>query len=570
MQRPIHLWLTLALCLTAVFALYVPVGAQDEFKDLRKEYEQAKTDGQRTAMGRLIDKMAATNQKDAAKYLLAELDADQKARKAKKAGLPGDVRDKIVDGLSRFTDEESVGLIGKAALNLDSNKTPILALDQFDFFKSLARMEGVAAADKTLREALQDPKNPYIKCAALEAIRQAAAKRFLDDVCNVLREENELWSKTWLIVPINTLACLEELVEPEETEAAIKVVEAVIAWQKRTLCTDERVHFFGGKMLFKVTNEVADMSSIPFWEWWVKQMQFAGKVDDNTKKPEKRSKTAALPPVFDTAPVGRRFVFVIDVSKSMELPLKITLAEIEKRKEERGPVTGKRDPKQQKEDAEKEKEAEGAAEKEKNKDEENPLRQLPWEEISTKIELAREELSRAIKTFEGDREFAIVTYSTEVEVITDGWIKATAANCSKWSKEVKDLEPVLLTNIHGGLTRALKISSKGIDSDNPAVDSECVLTGADSIIFLTDGWASWDDQSTAKVRDKRRPNDTAEVIGNGPFIYGEDIWPDIMRQNLFRKVVINTVGIGEHDKELLRTLAARTGGTYVDWGFPEE
>jgi hypothetical protein len=570
MQRPTHLWLTLALCLVAVFALHVPAGAQDEFKALKKEYEQAKTDGQRTAMGRLIDKIAATNEKDAAKYLLAELDADQKARKAKKAGLPGDLRDKIVDGLSRFTDEESVGLIGKAALNLDSSKTPTLALDQFDFFKSLARMEGVAAADKTLREALEDPKNPYIKCAALEAIRQVAAKRFLDDVCNILREENELWSKTWLIVPINTLACLEELVEPTETEAAIKVVEAVIAWQKRTLCADERVHFFGGKMLFKVTNEVADMSSVPFWEWWVKQMQFAGKVDDNTKKPEKRSKTAALPPVFDTAPVGKRFVFVIDVSKSMEMPLKITLDEIEKRKKDRGPVTGKRDPKQQKEDAEKEKEGEAEAEKEKEAEEENPLRQLPWEEISTKIALAREELSRAIKSFEGDREFAIVTYSTAVEVITGGWVTATAANCSKWSKKAKELEPVELTNIHGGLSQAMRINGKGINSAEPSVDPDCILTGADSIIFLTDGWASWDDQSTGKVKDKRRPNDAAEIIGNGPFIYGEDIWPDIMRQNLFRKVIINTVGIGEHDKELLKVLAAKTGGVYVDWGFPEE
>jgi hypothetical protein len=93
------------------------------------------------------------------------------------------------------------------------------------------------------------------------------------------------------------------------------------------------------------------------------------------------------------------------------------------------------------------------------------------------------------------------------------------------------------------------------------------MTGADTIIFLTDGWASWDDFSTTRVKDKR--NNVDASVGDGPFIYGEDIWPDILRQNIFRKVVISTVGIGNHDTELLKKLARETGGQYVDWGFPE-
>jgi hypothetical protein len=100
---------------------------------------------------------------------------------------------------------------------------------------------------------------------------------------------------------------------------------------------------------------------------------------------------------------------------------------------------------------------------------------------------------------------------------------------------------------------------------------DCILTGAHTIVFLTDGWGSWDDQSEEGVfvKDARNPKETKDTIGNGRFIYGENIWPDILRMNAFRKVIINTVGIGYHDKALLENLAFRSSGKYVDWGFPE-
>ncbi|MCZ7605042.1 MAG: hypothetical protein M5U25_03020 [Planctomycetota bacterium] len=182
------------------------------------------------------------------------------------------------------------------------------------------------------------------------------------------------------------------------------------------------------------------------------------------------------------------------------------------------------------------------------------------------MDLARFELSRAIKDFVGDRYFAIVVYGTEHECPTGGWVYANEANCSKWSKAALELDFMGMTNIHGALLHALQVSDKGDKCDEPAVDANCVLTGADTIVFLTDGWASWDDQSTARVKDKR--NNIDNSVGDGPFIYSEDIWPDILRQNLFRKVIISCVGIGNHDKELLSTMAKKTGGGYVDWSFP--
>ncbi len=553
--------ITLPLLLLAVFALLLaspaaPVAAQEEFKTLKKDYETARKDGSRTQMGRIAAKMGDTNEPDAAKFLLKELDEDQKARARKKAGLPGEVRDEIIKALAKFTDEKSVEMIGNACLALKSDKDPSLALDQFDFFMALASMKNSPPAEKAVRAAIADAKNAFIKVAAIEAVRQAKAKQYTEDVAKVLAEENEAWHKTWLIVPINVFACLQDLIEPEEKDMAIKVVEATIAWQERTTCADERVRFFGGNMLWKLTGEEADMSSTYYWKWWVQQMKTVGNIDAANKPEAKRSKTVASPPVFDTQPIGKRFVFVIDVSDSMKLPLKITLEEIEKRKKDRGPISGRR---------KKDKEA-GAGDKEP--EDSNPLRKLPWEEIGTKMDLAREELSRSIKDFVGDRYFAVIIYSTEHTLYTEGWIKATPENCNKWSRTVQELTTDAMTNIHGALMRAFRMGGKGdTETEHPAVDADCILNGADCIVFLTDGWASWDDQSQGRTKDKR--NNVDNSVGDGPFIYGEDIWPDVLRHNVFRKVIINTVGIGNHDKDLLKNLAKRTGGVYVDWGFPE-
>lgn len=560
MKRPLHLhWTALAILFLVLGGLTVSspdrVLAQDDFKSLKKEYETQKRDGQRTAMGRTIEKIGRTNDKDAAKFLVGELEADQKARKRRKPGLPGDVRDKIIQALGQFTDEESVKLIGDMALGMKSGSDPTLALDQFDFFKALAGMKDVAAADETVRKALTDPQNPYIKCAALEAVRQTGASRFADDVVSILLEDNEAWAKQWLIVPINVFACLRDIVDSDDKPAVIKVVEAVISWEERKNCLDERVRFFGGRMLNQLTGETADMSSVFYWKWWVEQVKAKRPIDTSKRPAEKRSKTVATPPVFDTAPVGKRFVFVIDCSDSMKLPLKIDLPEIERRREKRGPVSGKR-------------KGEKAEDEEAEKEPEDPLRRLPWKDIKIKMDLARHELSRAVKEFVGDRYFAIVIYGTEYECITGGWVQATESNCNKWSKEALELDFMGMTNIHGSLMKALQISDKGDECENPSVDANCVVSGADTIVFMTDGWGSWDDASSSRVTDKRNKQENA--IGDGDFIYGEDIWPEILRHNIFRKVIINCVGIGNHDTDLLKALSRRTDGVYVDWGFPEE
>ncbi|MCK6440597.1 MAG: hypothetical protein L6Q71_10425, partial [Planctomycetes bacterium] len=164
--------------------------------------------------------------------------------------------------------------------------------------------------------------------------------------------------------------------------------------------------------------------------------------------------------------------------------------------------------------------------------------------------------------------FNIVVYSTESNLIdprTTGWVQATAPNKIKFVNLVKRLDMGTMTNIHGAMLDSFRLTAKNLIAGDPATDPEGFASGADTIFFLTDGWGSWSDDSKGKVADPRR-SDKDPVIGDGQFILAADILRDFRRINKFRKVVVNSVGIGNHDKELMRGFANASGGTYVDLG----
>jgi hypothetical protein len=533
------------------------VHAERNVRQLQRDFQSAKRDGQPSAMIRAVNELGDSDDDGAARFLLGELQTDQRMRAQNRGGLPGRVRDAIVHNLGKFRNERSVDRIGSMALGLNSESQPELTLDQYDFFSAMARMDGVEAAEATLRSAIGEGRNPYVKVAAIEAARGAGARKYVPEIRNVLLETNKAWAEQWTIVPINVFEALRTLVDSDDRAEVIATVEAAIVWEERKWCNCERVHFFGTRMLRELTGEKANMKSVAFWKWWVAQVKAQADIDTAEGRPQSgESRTASRPPVFDTEIIGLRHVFVIDVSESMQLPLRIDLDEIQRRRERRGPVSGERRGDKDEEEEERRRAAE-----------EDPLRQLPWQDIRTRLDLAREELSRAIRMLPPGLKFAIVVYSTDVRVLTDGFVDSTPANTARWSREARELKLESMTNIHGALMQALRVSDRGISAQHPSVDRDCVLTGADTIVFMTDGWATWDDQSNIRVEDPR--NRVPASIGDGPYIMGEDIWPDILRHNRFRKVIINTVGIGNHDKELMRVLARETGGTYVDWSFPD-
>jgi hypothetical protein len=79
------LTLSLSVALIAALALLVAVPqpgvqAQEDFRTLKRKYEDAKKDAQRVQMERAVTEMGATADPKAAKFLLDELDQDQRDR----------------------------------------------------------------------------------------------------------------------------------------------------------------------------------------------------------------------------------------------------------------------------------------------------------------------------------------------------------------------------------------------------------------------------------------------------------------------------------------------------------
>ncbi|MBX3473591.1 MAG: VWA domain-containing protein [Planctomycetes bacterium] len=422
---------------------------------------------------------------------------------------------------------------------LAADGDPKSAFAEFDRLLPLAKSAQEADL-ATVRAALTDAKSAWLTMAAVEAVRQAevdqpgTGKRFLPQVLALLDEKHKKLHEQQIFT-VNVLACLASLAARGDPEVA-DIVKAIVAWQRWSRSSVTRLRDMADRALFKLTGEDCTLKddTLAFWDWWVVQ-QAAPKGD----APAKESRTAPI--IFKEPMVGTRVVFVIDLSDSMKYP--ITKADIPKMREK--------------------------------------APNLPWDKESkpTALWIAVEELARSIdalrppkvqpgrnprstKTEPEPRHFAIVTYSHEAKVLTGGWVEASHANCNSWMKQARALETETTTNIHAGLTLAFAISGKSNSAINPEYDTECVLTGAHTIVFLTDGYPTWSNDSTARDAKDEFGNPT----GNGEYCKRDKLAELARHINRFRKVVIHTVGIGIHDKALMAAFAKDSGGGYTDWG----
>ncbi|MCA8940515.1 MAG: hypothetical protein KDB07_11935, partial [Planctomycetes bacterium] len=266
------------------------------------------------------------------------------------------------------------------------------------------------------------------------------------------------------------------------------------------------------------------------------------------------SRTRVKGPTFvGMPPIGKRIVICLDVSGSMEEEVSDEVKETRKKRE--GPITGDGKGKG------------GAEEKEKEK---GHRERIDWAKIKTKLDLAKADFKLTLQDMSDDYYFNVVAYSTDSDLLDPkktGFVRATEANKAHFIKLVEDVETQYMTNIHGALMDALRITSDGADlgeDEDPSTSSRALLTGANTIFFLTDGYGTWSDDSVNKKRDKRISNSTKPSVGDGAFIYREDIIMDFVRLNKFRKVIVNTVGIGNHDRWLMFDMAKQSGGQYID------
>ncbi len=397
-----------------------------------------------------------------------------------------------------------------------------------------------------VRKALGD-KSHWIVIAAVEAVRQGevdkpgAGKVFLPDVIALMGKDSEKLHKEE-IVTVNVIACLGALAGRDDPEA-LTVAQALVDWQRWSKNQVVRLRHMAERVLFKLSGEDCTLTddTITFWEWWVRNKGVA----QAEKAPEKKSKTAPI--VFKEPIVGTRLVFVIDISDSMKH--EINADDLERIKKLTSHLDWKKMP-----------------------DRPNPL-DLAKAELKYSIDKLRPDPAanskdkdkkkgtRGLRNDPEARTFAIITYSKDVAMFTDGWIEATDKNCDLWIKNVEGLELESTTNIHGALLKAFKFNGSKKESDSPELDRECILNGAHTIVFLTDGYPTWsDDSDSVSAKDEFN-----NPVGDGEYVKRDKLLELAAHLNRFRKVMINTVGIGIHDKELMKGFAKQSGGAYTDW-----
>lgn len=150
-----------------------------------------------------------------------------------------------------------------------------------------------------------------------------------------------------------------------------------------------------------------------------------------------------------------------------------------------------------------------------------------------KIDVAKTELTRAIKALPKGGTFGLIAFSGLAEVYGTGMMDVTDKNRKRVLEWIDGLKTRAATNIYDSLELAFKLGTK-----------------------------------TSPVKSKGVP-DTMFLVSDGAPTVGKYVEPDIIlehvkRWNKRRRIKIHAIGVGEdHDIEFLQTLAQTHGGLYV-------
>lgn len=515
----------------------MPIEAQADVSAAQRGWRNARDDNDRREALRAL---AATDHPEAVRFLVGLLESSSSPRARPNERLTPAIRELVVQSLAGFTSEEALAAVGQAVPAINSDANNKLAIDQYELLYVLARNTESEAVEKHLRATLIESTSPWATMATVRAIRRAeqevsgAGSRFLKEIMGLMHISRAKLHEQELLT-VNVMACLSAMTRKGD-EHALDVVRSIVEWQKWSQNSVVRLRDLADRLLYKISEEDCTLTNntVPFWEWWVAN-QTARQV---AEQPTKQSRTA--PVVFKEPIIGTRIVFVIDVSDSMKWPIALEDREMMKEK----------------------------------------VPHLDWSRIDTAMDLAIEELAYSLdklrpppqvdgprgtrpKKEEGDerRKFAIITYSKETSIFTEGWQEATNTNLDSWIKEVRNLSTESTTNIHAALLDSFGLSEKAGRAREPEIDRDCVLTGAHTIVFLTDGYPTWSEDSEEQTAE----NEWGQLVGNGEHVKRDNLLALARRLNLFRNVLINTVGIGKHDEKLMKDMARDAGGAYTDW-----
>lgn len=483
---------------------------------------------------RAIEELCAINSAEAAAVVLTTLEKEK----------DGPAGFRMADAVVKLTDADALKLIDKT---IDKWNRPESLMGAYWLLSGLARQR-VQAADDLLTELSEDinDRKVYIGAAYLEALATAGRTDFGHLLPGILKDYSDKWDAERWLFAATVLSSCARLTSEKDNDTRLKVVTALADVLEKT--RDDRVRWFTCKALADTTGKPPYVQ-VEYWRWWVK---VGGKTAEAGPEHEGRTSAGRRPPAFfDAESVGKRVVFVIDVSGSMSAPVNMgqqpATPEPEKKK---GPVSGR-----------------GKDKKEDGNEEAEPEKP-DYSKVVTKLDLAKVELIFTLRNLPDDYWFNIVTYGSTHSMIDQNkaeLVQATARNKELFIKKVEELAVTGATNIHGALNRAFCVNDKKSlkpenmveGKDDPASDLNCLLGGATTIFFLTDGAPNVSDE-------KNQPDRTVDPYAMPRFTRTENIIAEVRRLNLFRRAVIHTVGIGPHPKPLLEGLAKATGGSYID------
>lgn len=311
------------------------------------------------------------------------------------------------------------------------------------------------------------------------------------------------------------------------------------------------------------------------WRLRLEQTPEAGgaKEDEGQKTRGTRTRKATPKTTFmGLSAEGKRVVYLIDMSDSMLLPLSP-----EEKETLRRPVTGlsKRERKKRK------------------------RMQIPWDRVHTRFDVVREYLKISLRSLNRRMSYAVIGFGSQARALgttpkmtpaQPKFLLATLAELDKikaggTSATRKHGTLRGMTNLHAALRLGFQLTARGvIKTDDEHLHPDAFAGGCDTIFLLSDGTPTqWDFHGRGPLRDvpgyevkarkykykykdpetgeetEREVNQPARTVPprkiqqsmQGPYQNQAHFRSDLERLNLFRKVQIHVVGVGEYSKTWL-------------------
>jgi uncharacterized protein YegL len=360
-----------------------------------------------------------------------------------------------------------------------------------------ARLAALSADDAeskpVLLEALEKEKDPRVRVAALEALETAAGSGWHGLVA--MRVEDADWG-------VQVVAA--------RVAGKRKVGKAIPGLIRALVKAPPRVAEEIGNALREITGQTIEPYADAWAKWWEAHRSEWGE-DGRPLQP-----VVAAPRKEDVHYYGIKIksdkvLFIIDTSGSM--------------KEEKRAPAPTVPPK-------------GPTTKEPEKPKEPPAGKFS----GPKIEIAKQELKRAIKALPKEALFDIISFNHTVQQWQPKMMQATDANKELAYAWVRDIPAVGSTYIDGALQMAFKMAGMG------AYDRAYPGVGVDTIFLLSDGAPTDNSYPEVKLMEPK------------------EILDHVREWNSQKRVVIHCIGIDNVVQGItfMKDLARENGGTYVD------